>query len=171
MILSTLNSWLPGEPRGFRAVQHKIHSSGDYKNPPPPGEHAGLYRYSKAISGKPIVIPRACREVVGTEIRDELTRLAHRILVISVAATHCHFLAELPDDRRKIRTIVGECKRKASVAVRKELPGRVWAHDGKYEPVDAIEHQRNAYNYIWSKQQDAWIWSFKDGVKTTYSVD
>src|SRR5262249_17500638 len=41
VIISTLNSWLPGDPRGFRAVNHKIHSSGDYKNPPP-GEHAGL---------------------------------------------------------------------------------------------------------------------------------
>jgi hypothetical protein len=168
VIISTLNSWLPGDPKGFRTVEHKIHSSGDYKKPPPPGEHAGLHRYSKEISGKPVTIPEELRETIGTQIREELIRVEHRILVISVAATHCHVLVELPDDRKEIRRIIGECKRKASVAVRKKLPGRVWAHDGKYDPVNTQEHQRNVYNYIWNKQDEAWIWSFKDGVKTTF---
>ncbi len=45
-ILSTHGSWLPGNPRGFRSRNHRIHSSGDYKNPPPLGEHAGLHRLS-----------------------------------------------------------------------------------------------------------------------------
>ncbi|HEX3314753.1 MAG TPA: hypothetical protein VHR72_07680 [Gemmataceae bacterium] len=31
--LSTYGSWLPGNPRGFRSRKHRIHSSGDYKNP------------------------------------------------------------------------------------------------------------------------------------------
>ena len=168
VIISTLNSWLPGDPRGFRAVGHKIHSSGDYKKPPPAGEHAGLHQYSSSISGEPVIIPDESREIIGVEIRDELVRKSHRILVISVAATHCHVLVEMPDDKKEIRRIFGECKRKASVAVRKELPGRVWAHDGKYESVDTPEHQQNTYNYIWNKQDDAWIWSFKDGVKTTF---
>jgi REP element-mobilizing transposase RayT len=171
VVISTLNSWLPGDPRGFRTVDHKIHSSGDYKHRPPKGEHAGLHRYAKAISGTVVVIPRDRREIIGVEIRDDVIRVKHRILAISVAATHCHFLAELPDNRSAIRRIVGEAKRKASVAVREKMPGRVWAHDGKYEPVDSIEHQRNAYNYIWNKQEDAWIWSFKDGVKATFRDD
>ena len=168
VIISTLNSWLPGDPRGFRAVNHKIHSSGDYKNPPPPGEHANLHQHSKAISGAPVVISEELREIVGTAFCDELIRVAHRLLVISVAATRCHLLVELPDDKKEIRRIIGECKRKASVAIRKELPGRVWAHDGKYQAVETAEHQQNVYNYIWTKQDDAWIWSYKDGVKTTF---
>jgi hypothetical protein len=40
LVIFTHNSWLPGDPRGFRSQNHKILSSGDYKNPPPPGEHA-----------------------------------------------------------------------------------------------------------------------------------
>ena len=36
--LSTYGSWLPGDQRGFRSRKHKIHSSGDYKNPPPASE-------------------------------------------------------------------------------------------------------------------------------------
>ncbi len=63
---------------------------------------------------------------------------------------------------------MGECKRKASVEVREQLPGRIWAHDGKYELIDTQEYQNNVYNYIWSKQEDAWIWSVKDGIKTTW---
>src|SRR5450631_2117690 len=90
VIISTLNSWLPGDPRGFRVVDHKIHSSGDYKNPPPVGEHAGLHQYSKSKSGDRVIIPQELRETIGAEIRDELIRKAYRILAISVAATHCH---------------------------------------------------------------------------------
>jgi REP element-mobilizing transposase RayT len=168
VIISTLNSWLPGDPRGFRAVDHKIHSSGDYKNPPPAGEHAGLHRYSQKISGEVVIIPRDLREIIGIALRDELGRLDHNLLAISVAATHCHMQVELPDDRKEIRRIIGEAKRKASVAVRKQMPGSVWAHDGKYEPIDTPGHQVNVYNYIWNKQDDAWIWSFKEGVKTTW---
>ena len=87
-----------------------------------------------------------------------------------MSATHCHLQAELPEDIKEIRKIVGEAKRKASVAVRRQMPGRVWAHDGKYKAIDSMEHQQNTYNYIWN-QDDAWIWSFKDGVKTTITDD
>jgi len=54
IILNTRGTWLPGDPRGFRSQSHKIHSSGDYKHPPPKGEHAGLHHYSKMISGPPV---------------------------------------------------------------------------------------------------------------------
>ena len=168
VVISTLNSWLPGDPRGFRSVDHKVYSSGDYKNPPLEGEHAGLHRYSKKISGDKVTISRELRETIGIEIRDELAKKLCTLLVISVSATHCHLQAEFPDDLKAIRRIMGECKRKASVGVREKMPGRIWAHDGKYELIDTQEYQTNVYNYIWTKQEDAWIWSFKDGIKTTW---
>src|SRR5262249_55423368 len=136
VIISTLNSWLPGDPRGFRAVDHKIHSSGDYKCPPPKGEHAGLHQYSKKISGEVVIIPRELREVIGTRFVNELALMEHQLLVISVSATHCHLQVELPDDLKEVRKILGEIKRMASVDIRKTLPGRVWAHDGKYQVID-----------------------------------
>ena len=74
VIISTLNSWLPGDPRGFRTVKHKIHSSGDYKNPPPPGEHAGLFLYSSKISGETVVIPKELRDAIGIAFVDEMDR-------------------------------------------------------------------------------------------------
>src|SRR5258708_24422024 len=89
VIISTYNSWLPGDPRGFRSVDHKIHSSGDYKNPPPKGEHAGLHQHSKSISGDTVVIPEDLRKTIGFAIQRELVEHGHRVLVISIVATHC----------------------------------------------------------------------------------
>jgi hypothetical protein len=90
VVISTLNSWLPGDPRGFRSRDHKVHSSGDYKNPPPTGEHEGLYNYSKEISGSPVVIPRHLREAAGRAIRRKLKKRNLRVLAVSVAGMHAH---------------------------------------------------------------------------------
>lgn len=160
VVISTYGSWLPGDPRGFRSKDHKIHSSGDYKKPPPVGEHAGLHIYSKRISGDPIVIPRPLRLTVGHAILAKLKKLNHECLVISVAGMHAHIQVELPDDLSRIRHIIGQCKTVASHAIRDQLPGRVWARDGAYKPIDTIEYQRSVYTYILS-QADAWIWSYK----------
>jgi REP element-mobilizing transposase RayT len=161
VVISTVNSWLPGDPRGFRSREHKIHSSGDYKNPPPPGEHKGLYNYSKKISGDPVVIPRDLRPVVGQAVLGKVKKLNYRVLAVSVAGMHAHLLIELPDDRRLIRHVIGQCKTVSSHAIRHRLPGRVWGAGGGFTPVDDPEHHRNVFNYI-LKQRDAWIWSFKD---------
>jgi hypothetical protein len=122
----TLNSWLPGSPKGFRTRDHKIHSSGDYKRPPPVGEHEGLYRYSKEISGEPIVIPPVLRETIGKKILEKLDRYSYRVLSVSVGAKHVHVLTELPDDRGRVKAVIGECKAVSSHAVREVLPGSKW---------------------------------------------
>jgi REP element-mobilizing transposase RayT len=161
VVISTANSWLPGEPRGFRSRDHKIHSSGDYRNPPPAGEHAGLFRYSKKISGEPIVIPGDLRPEIGKAILRKLEDQGYQVLVLSVAATHAHVLVELPSHDGDVRHVVGQCKAVSSHAVRARLPGRVWGHGGKFKPVDDIDHQRNAFHYILT-QEGAWIWSFRE---------
>lgn len=160
VIISTKGSWLPGDPRGFRSKDHDIHSSGDYKSPPPKGEHAGLHRYAKKISPKAIVIPKDLRETVGRAIIAELKEQGYSILAISVAATHAHFLAELPADRAETKTIVGRCKTAACYDIREQMPGTVWARDGKYLPTRDQKHQRNVFHYI-EEQEDAWIWTFQ----------
>ena len=72
IIISPQNSWLPGDRRGFRSRNHKIHSSGDYKNLPPPEEHAGLRRYHDQRAGAVVWIPKECNEVVGRAISKKL---------------------------------------------------------------------------------------------------
>ena len=82
------------------------------------------------------------------------------MLVLSVAATHAHGLVELPDDKKKVRLIMGECKTTSSHAVRQQLPGQVWATGGKFERIEDAGHRRNAYQYLLD-QEGAWIWDFK----------
>ena len=161
VVICTVNSWLPGEPRGFRAEDQKIHSSGDYKNPPPAGEHAGLWHYSKKISGESVIIPKEDYATVGHKIIAKLKELGHRVLAISVSATHSHWLVELPDSISSIRRIVGQCKTASSHAIREHLPGRVWGRYGGFKKVKDKAHHLNVYRYILN-QKDAWFWSYKD---------
>lgn len=160
VIISTYNSWLPGDARGFRSRDHKIHSSGDYKAPPPKEEHEGLRKYHEQKADEPVVIPEEAKETVGRAILAKLEKLEHRCLALSVASTHSHWLVELPEDEKTVRKIVGECKTKSSHAIREVLPGKVWAFRGKFIRVKNRKHHQNTYGYI-RGQDDAWIWDYK----------
>lgn len=159
IVISTHKSWLPGDKRGFRSRDHKVHSSGDYKKPPAIEEHAGLRAYHEQRSDGPVLIPDEQREVVGKAILDKLKKLGYRFLALSVSATHSHCLVELPRSLEETRAIIGQCKSKSSHAVRSVLPGQVWAGRGKYLRIKDRQHHRNVYRYILN-QKDAWIWDF-----------
>lgn len=159
--ISTYASWLPGDERGWRSKGHKRHSSGDYKHRPPEDEHAGLHRYSGEISGQAIIIPRRCRALVGRTLIEKLRALRHEVLAVSVSGMHAHLLVELPDDTAAIRKIIGLSKAAASYAIHADLPGRVWARDGGWKPVDTPGHQREVYGYI-LRQPAAWAWSYRE---------
>ena len=160
IVFCTHNSWLPGDPRGFRNKKHRIHSSGDYKNPPPVGEHAGLFRYAKEISGDPVVIPTELQERIGLAIVAELKKQECVVLAIAVAAMHVHILVESPSETAKHRAIIGRCKTAACYAVRVEMPGRIWGRNATYKPINDETHHRNTYRYILN-QKDAWTWCFR----------
>ena len=164
VILNTKATWLPGDERGFRNRQHRIHSSGDYRNPPPKGEHSRLHRHSKEIARAEVHIPRHLRSVIGRAILQSLARREHPVLAVAVTKVHLHLLAELPDNIVTVKAIIGSAKRNASRAVTRELPGAIWAESGNYKPVYTRAHQLRAFGYILFDQGPAaWTWSFKDG--------
>lgn len=160
VVLSTYGSWLPGDARGFRSKDHKIHSSGDYKSPPPRGEHEGLHIYHRSRVGS-IVLTDAEKPLVGNALWDRIEERGHRILVLAVARTHAHFLAELPIEHKAMKHEVGEAKRVSSLAVTLEHPGGVWAREGDYNRVKTEQYHRQVYGYILG-QEGAWIRTFKD---------
>lgn len=163
VIVNTRCSWLHGNVRGFRNRKHRIHSSGDYKNPPPPEEHAGLRAYHQQRSGEPIRIPQAMRERAGLAFVRRFRKERHRVLAVAVSAEHLHALVELPDDPAQIRLIVGRCKCAATEAMKPALSGRVWAEGGEFKPVDERDYEQNVYGYILTKQgRTAWTWSYRD---------
>ena len=163
VIINTRSSWLHGDPRDFRSRGGRIQSSGDYKRPPPQGEHAGLFRYRSRISQAEVHIPKSLRAVIGSSLLDFLVDRQHTTLVIAVTKVHAHMLVELPDNIRAVRAIFGEAKQKSSRAVEQALPGSVWARGGTFKPVNSRAHHFNAYDYILYEQgPGAWTWSFKD---------
>ena len=159
----TLNSWLPGDPRGFRARNHKIHSSGDHKNPPPKGEHAELHAYSQSISGNPALLPKALHRLIGERVIDNLSQHGDRVLVISVSAMHIHLLAELSCDPAQAKLVIGNAKKSASQAIGDALPGRVWSRDCGIKPIRDEEHHCNTYLYIRKHAlEGAFVWTYRD---------
>src|SRR3954447_13436852 len=95
IIINTKSTWLHGDPRGFRSRKHRIHSSGDYKNPPPPGEHAGLHRYHKDRSSQEVTIPRELRPTIGRTLLAHLRSSGRRVFAIAVGRVHAHGVVEL----------------------------------------------------------------------------
>jgi len=136
VVISTYNSWLPGDPRGFRTRRHKVHSSDDYRQPPPIGEHRGLHAYSRALGGTAIEVTPAVRGAIGQALVTTLSRHRRRVLAIAVGAYHAHLLTELPLTYSGRRDIMGQCKRASSHAVRHALPGRIWSAGGKFVTIN-----------------------------------
>ena len=146
-----------GDPRGFRDPGHRAHSSGDYRNPPPRGEHAGLYRLRKERARPKITLVPDVTGIIGKALVQYFTEAEYRLLAVAVTREHADLLVELPDNILKVRAIVGNAKRLSSRAVKRSMPGTIWAAGGTYKPIRDIGHQRNTYAYILHNQgPDAW---------------
>jgi len=166
LILNAHSTWLHGNPRGFRSRGHRIHSSGDYKQPPPRGEHARLHAFHTQRSATPTRLSRKLREQIGEALKRKLRKLGLNVLVISVGPTHAHVLLCLPDDVEQARQISAQLKQASSHAVRHAMPGRVWAAGGKPIRIRDRAHQLKVFRYILdhAQKEGAWVWSFRDGV-------
>ncbi|MCB9838490.1 MAG: transposase [Phycisphaeraceae bacterium] len=143
----TFGSWLPGDPRGFRNHQHRIHSRGDYKNPPPPGEHRGLHNYAQRVLHKPrITLDNDAKAAVRDAIIAKSSRDGAHLRCVAVSSNHVHALLNIDPDH--ITPVVGALKRASSHAIRDRFPGRVW---GARKHVDAVRDQgylSNVESYI-----------------------
>src|SRR5258706_1855971 len=108
VIINTRSSWLHGDPRGFRDRDHRTHSSGDYRRPPPRGEHGGLYNHRQRHAGPEVHLPHALRPMIGRAMLAYLAACEHRVLAVAVTKVHAHVLVELPNNILRIRDIVGQ---------------------------------------------------------------
>jgi hypothetical protein len=160
VVLGTRCSWLHGDPRGFRNRRHRIDSGGDYRNPPPEGEHEGLHRYFLEKSRKPVDFDVNVRFMICRAFVSKLLKMGLRVIAVSVGKRHLHALVFLIDDYRPKRVLIGRAKQHASHSVREFLPGRIWGEGGKFKPVDDAPYLRVVYDYIRTKQEPGTIvWS------------
>ncbi len=161
VILGTHGSWLPGDPRGFHSRDHRLHSSGDYKNPPPFEEHAGLRDYVESQSATAVLIHKALHPAVGSALIASLQKENCRVLCAAVAGLHVHILTELPANHDEADKVIARTKGRASHAVRLELPGRLWSQGATMIHIRDESHHHATFRYI-LKQPDAWIWDFRE---------
>ena len=164
VIINTHSSWLHGDPKGFRSRGHRIHSSGDYKNPPPPGEHEGLLRYQIARSSPCVELPPGLRGEIGIQIVEFFQGQKHQILSASVSDLHSHFVVELPTELASVKAIVGSVKEDTSRFINKHMKGFRWAAGGTYKLVKTRQHLKEAIEYVAIRQEPtAWSWCFRCG--------
>lgn len=163
VILTTHSTWLHGDPRGFRSRDHRIHSSGDYQNPPPKGEHAGLHRYQLAQSAPPTVLDQTVFEVIGKAVLENLLKQSYAVEAIAVTPTHVHILANVPDELDRLHEMIGWLKRFATRAARQYSRSlasvEIWAEGQTLKFIKDDQHWRATREYILTKQgSDAWTW-------------
>jgi len=159
--VGTYSSWLPGDPRGFRSRDHRIHSSGHHRAPPPKGEHEALHHHAKQLSGKAVKLTRQQRSCVGPQMLQNFLSRGNRVLAISVSALHVHILIQLPQS--SVKREIGYAKRQASFALRGQIKGRLWARDCGIKPIKNRSHHQQTYRYILDhEQEDAWVWSYRN---------
>jgi hypothetical protein len=157
-------SWLRGDPRGWRVVNHREHIDGDYKNPPPAGKYERVYRRSISIMKRDaVLIAPDLRQVVVSSVAEKLSALGIEVLIASVDAKHLHLLARFRDHEPEIW--LGRAKKHASHALRQAAlrtqDGGLWARRSRAEPIRDRAHQLNVFRYIlWHAQSGAAIWRF-----------
>jgi hypothetical protein len=77
------------------------------------------------------------------------------VWVASVSATHAHLVAELPVAQREYNRVLGKAKCDSSRAIKKVLPGQIWARKGKHKLLRDPAYRENAYLYVRDEQGPA----------------
>ena len=138
---TTHNSWLPGDPRGFRTRKGK-----QYVPPPAryadgssevydPKKYEGLYRFH---SGKDAVrLSEEQREVVAERVVYTIEKMCSGRWVLCAGEVHVHALVEL-DERSAVSRF---CQFAKGGSARKLIAlghkGKVWARKYHARPVDS----------------------------------
>jgi REP element-mobilizing transposase RayT len=154
---STRGQWLPGDPRGFRDHDHRVHSSGDYRRPPPRGEHAELLARSRALLAARVVLSEDQRRRAGLVLVASFERQRVAVRAIAVAATHVHALIRV--GQTDARAAVGVAKQRASCALHEIDVARKWGQRCHIVRVRDQSHYRAIVGYVLQHAaQGAWAW-------------
>ncbi len=156
VMTSTRGHWLPGDSRGFRSRAHRIHSSGDYRTPPPPGEHEGLHKHARNLAERAIRLTPAQIETAGTAIASKLARMDVRLAALAIDAVHLHVLMHT-GNTDAVR-LLGRAKQAASHALRAEIPGRIWGRSSHVVRIRSQTHGKQVKRYILDHaEHGAWV--------------
>ena len=159
VVLTTYGAWLPGDQRGFRTRNHRLHVPGDYKSPPPREMFSSTLRRSRGLlKYPPVRLDERWRSFVGVALVSRLRDLGGFVYSAAVSEGHLHLLVKLP--AAKTREWVGLAKKHAWFAARERgWVGKLWAKRAKFEPVRDRRHLVNVLRYVIAHEaQGAWVW-------------
>jgi len=163
--IGTYGSWLPGDPRGFRARHHREHVEGDYHRPPPPGHYEGLFTATRnKMCRSATTLSTAQRRIVGEALLGKLVNLGAIVTTVAVAEQHVHLLAKMPPDAS--RDWIGKAKINAWYRLRDAgCNTKLWAKRGRNEIIRSREHQLRVHRYILRHAEvEAWVWKWGDAM-------
>lgn len=162
---NTYGTWLPGDPRGFRTRNHRMHVEGDYKAPPPRGVFDGLHALAKrSMKSSAVHLDAADRRTACFAMVAELIFRQVEVIALAVDDHHFHVLARCSD--QDPRWWIGRAKRRASLVLQgRKNSERLWAARSRAEPIRDRSHQRNVFNYIVRHgERGAAVWTFRDAI-------
>ncbi len=145
-ICNTKGSWLPGDPRGFRDHDHRAHSSGDYRNPPPTGEHEGLRRLATERSSGMVRLSQQEQRLIARAFSEKLASMEAAVSVLAIDAVHLHTLVRIGLGNAK--PLIGRAKQRASYAIRDVRVGSIWAQGCHVVRIKDEGHWKTVRNYI-----------------------
>jgi len=171
---STYGAWLRGDQRGRRDRKGKISVPYDYKNPPPAGMYAGLYRYClKLMTRDAVVLKREECEIACRKFVEALRFHGVEFVDVCVTPTHFHALCRFvgvsrggkspgiaipgpgADARatriRDPRHLIGIAKKESARALSKmglRPKSGIWAVRGKNKEIRDRIHQVRVARYI-----------------------
>ena len=157
-ICSFHGQWIPGDERGWQSRHHKLHSSGDYNDPPPEDEHKGLrHHVLQSMKQSPVVLRADQQPTVGEAFTCKLQKMKCEVSILACSATHVHVLCKL-SELDAIKQL-GKAKQFASLRL-KDLTGQLWGERSKIIAIRDDSHLQNTLQYIkdHAEKENAWIW-------------
>jgi len=155
---STYGAWLRGDPRGWRSRKHHEHCDGDYKNPPPEGQHDRQHEQSKGLmKRRRVVLTPEQREVACREFVKALIEREVEVGPFCVGSRHWHGMLRFRDterhrgQNRDANRLIGQAKGKSAREMSRAgviATGGVWAAKCRVRPVKDDQHHANVSKYI-----------------------
>jgi hypothetical protein len=156
-------NWLPGDPRGWRSRNHRIHVDGDYHAPPDAGRFTHVHRRSSALLKQPPMwLSAAQRQTICDAWAEAIQHYGLRSAAIAIGSRHWHLLLGCADGRPG--RWIGRLKSWSLKRLqwRDQRPaGTIWAEGSRAEPIRDRSHWRHAKRYIerHARQGAAvWVW-------------
>jgi len=174
--IGTYGTWLPGDPRGWREKDHRLHVEGDYKKPPvrtdfATAKHANAKQLMKHA---PYIIKTEDKAAIGDLVLKSLTHQQIPVSTVAVSTINIHLLVQCKRDNPK--PVAGNVKRQITFAMASVIDPTTSARQPMFEiecgakPIRDLAHGKRAHRYILdhAKKENAWVWSHRqDDVLST----